>query len=206
MDWHLSEGFCTTQKVGIGEDKRGTYGGVRVMTHELGHILGCPHDGEQYGRFSSKKCPWNDGYIMTNIQNSSSNMKFSWCCNDAITNLLVTTRRTCLVIKSAVINITYPDGKRKLPGEVLTKDQVCQFSFPGIEDIRFAMDNEIARCYASCYSARLGKTLKTLLPDHSRCNETSTEGIESRHKVCVNGGCRTKRYEYPVEPVARPFQ
>ncbi|KAH8029510.1 hypothetical protein HPB51_000806 [Rhipicephalus microplus] len=49
--------------------------------------LGCPHDGEQYRFFSSKDCPNSDGYIMTYWSNSSRSMKFSECCNRAISDL-----------------------------------------------------------------------------------------------------------------------
>nr|XP_037273474.1 venom metalloproteinase 3-like [Rhipicephalus microplus] len=80
-------GVCTIDKLAMGEDKAHTYSGVRVTAHELGHLLGCPHDGEQYRFFSSKDCPNSDGYIMTYWSNSSRSMKFSECCNRAISDL-----------------------------------------------------------------------------------------------------------------------
>uniref|UniRef100_A0A224YE89 Reprolysin n=1 Tax=Rhipicephalus zambeziensis TaxID=60191 RepID=A0A224YE89_9ACAR len=196
-------GVCSAQKVGIGEDKEGTYRGVRVMSHELGHLLGCPHDSERYPGFSSWHCPWYDGYMMTYLTNSSNSMKFSECCDEAITKLVMTTRRVCLVEQIGIRNIKKTSLTHKLPGEVLNRNRVCQISFPDVKDIRFATDNGTARCYASCFSKTWNKTLYTLLPDHSRCNETSVEGIESNHKVCVNGGCRTIRQQYPVETVKK---
>uniref|UniRef100_A0A224YGK0 Reprolysin n=1 Tax=Rhipicephalus zambeziensis TaxID=60191 RepID=A0A224YGK0_9ACAR len=196
-------GVCSTQKVGIGEDKAGTYSGVRVMAHELGHLLGCPHDSERYPGFSSRDCPWYDGYMMTYLRNSSNSMKFSRCCNQAITTLVMTMRRMCLVQKTAIRYIKKVFETHKLPGDVLKRDEVCRLSFPDVNDIRFTAENGTARCYATCFSRSQNKTLKTLLPDHSRCNETSVEGIESKHKVCVNGGCRTIRRHYPVEIVKR---
>nr|XP_037272531.1 A disintegrin and metalloproteinase with thrombospondin motifs 18-like [Rhipicephalus microplus] len=196
-------GACSTQKVGIGEDKADTYGGVRVMAHELGHLLGCPHDGERYPGFSSRHCPWYEGYMMTYLRNSSNSMKFSKCCNQAITSFVTTTRRICLITKTGIRNIKKTSETHELPGDVITRDKFCQRSFPDIQDIRFAADNGTAKCYATCYSRTMNQLLKTILPDHSPCNESSVEGIESNHKVCVNGGCRTIRRQYPVEVVKR---
>nr|XP_037272536.1 venom metalloproteinase 3-like isoform X2 [Rhipicephalus microplus] len=196
-------GVCSTQKVGIGEDKAGTYRGVRVIAHELGHLLGCPHDSERYPGFSSRHCPWSDGYMMTYLSNSSNSMKFSKCCNQAITSFVMTTRRTCLLTRTGIRNIKKTFETNKLPGDVVTRDEFCRLSFPDIDDIRFAADNGTARCYAFCYSSKKNEIWKTILPDHSRCNESSVEGIESKRKVCVNGDCRTIRHQYPVEVVKR---
>ncbi|XP_070383426.1 venom metalloproteinase BumaMPs1-like [Dermacentor albipictus] len=192
---------CATDKVGIGEDKAGTFAGVRVMAHELGHILGCPHDGYQYTGFSSKDCPWYDGFMMTSLSNSSNSMKFSRCCNAAMTRLARSGQGWCLRQTNAERKIKKSYYTHELPGKVLNRDQVCQLAFPEVRNIHFATDEGVARCYTRCSAPGLNKTLRTLLPDHSRCNETSVEGIESRHKVCVNGGCRTIRSRYPVEPV-----
>ncbi|XP_050046205.2 venom metalloproteinase BumaMPs1-like [Dermacentor andersoni] len=192
---------CATDKVGMGEDKARTFAGIRVMAHELGHILGCPHDGYQYTGYSSKACPWYDGFMMTYLSNSSNSMKFSKCCNAAMTRLARSGQGWCLTETNAQRRIKKLFYTSELPGKVLNRNEVCKLAFPDVEGIRFATDDGMARCYARCYAPGLNKTLRTLLPDHSRCNETSVEGIESRHKVCINGGCRTMRDRYPVEPV-----
>ncbi|KAL1482445.1 hypothetical protein MTO96_014295 [Rhipicephalus appendiculatus] len=138
---HILEAFVRPRKVGIGEDKEGTYRGVRVISHELGHLLGCPHDSERYPGFSSWDCPWYDGFMMTYLTNSSNSMKFSKCCDEAITKLVTTTRRVCLVQQTGIRNIKKTSLTHKLPGEVLNRNQVCQISFPDVKDIRFATVN-----------------------------------------------------------------
>ncbi|KAK8783111.1 hypothetical protein V5799_015542 [Amblyomma americanum] len=56
-------GLCTENFVGLGEDIPGSYDGVFVLTHELGHILGAAHDGSDpepelvQGDPGSKGCP-----------------------------------------------------------------------------------------------------------------------------------------------------
>ncbi|XP_049511422.1 metalloprotease mig-17-like [Dermacentor silvarum] len=194
-------GVCTIDKMGLGEDKADTFSGVRITAHELGHMLGCPHDGQQYTHFSSKNCPWSDGFMMTSLSNSSRSMKFSTCCNKAISELARSPQGDCLETMNATRRINKKHDTDDLPGDVLTRDDVCRLAFPEAEDIRFVTDNSTARCYADCYSPSLNKTLRTILPDNSRCNETSIEGIQSRQMVCVNGDCRTIRNKYPVEPV-----
>uniref|UniRef100_A0A224YEK4 Reprolysin n=1 Tax=Rhipicephalus zambeziensis TaxID=60191 RepID=A0A224YEK4_9ACAR len=147
-------GVCTIDKLGMGEDKAGTYSGVRVTAHELGHLLGCPHDGEQYRFFSSKNCSNSDGYIMTYWSNSSRSMKFSECCNRAISALARSPFGDCLETKNATRRINKKLDTTALPGEVLTRNKVCRLAFPEINDMRFVTDNGTARCYASCYSKK----------------------------------------------------
>ncbi|KAL3248803.1 hypothetical protein MRX96_056343 [Rhipicephalus microplus] len=132
------------------------------MAHELGHLLGCPHDSERYPGFSSRHCPWSDGYMMTYLSNSSNSMKFSKCCNQAITTFVMTTMRTCLLTRTGIRNIKKAFETHKLPGDVVTRDDFCRLSFPDISDIRFATENGTARCYATCYS--VSKTLGIVYP------------------------------------------
>uniref|UniRef100_L7LQF2 Putative tick salivary metalloprotease n=1 Tax=Rhipicephalus pulchellus TaxID=72859 RepID=L7LQF2_RHIPC len=196
-------GVCTIDKLGMGEDKKDTYSGVRITAHELGHLLGCPHDGEQYRFFSSKNCSDSYGFIMTYWSNTSRSMKFSPCCNQAISELARSPYGDCLETKNATRRINRKLDTVLLPGEKLDRDRVCQLAFPTLEDVRFATDNGIARCRASCYSPKTNKTLWTILPDHSPCNETTVQRIQTQNMVCVNGDCRTKLSnpsKYPVKP------
>ncbi|XP_049511256.1 metalloprotease mig-17-like [Dermacentor silvarum] len=137
----------------MGEDKAGTFVGTRIMTHELGHTLGCPHDGYQYTGFSSKDCPWYDGFLMTYLKNSSNSMKFSTCCNNAITRLARSGQGWCLHEMNAKRRINRMHDTHRLPGEVLKRDEVCKLAFPTVEGIHFATASFICAATAGTEAA-----------------------------------------------------
>ncbi|KAL3248774.1 hypothetical protein MRX96_056356 [Rhipicephalus microplus] len=58
--------------------------GVRISAHEIAHLIGCPHDGQFSGAYSSVHCPWDYGYIMSYKIQDSNSMKFSSCCQENI--------------------------------------------------------------------------------------------------------------------------
>ncbi|XP_023228637.1 venom metalloproteinase antarease-like TtrivMP_A [Centruroides sculpturatus] len=76
-------------KVGISEDDAHCFVGVRTVAHELAHNLGCGHDGDLpvsyiQGHPGSENCPWDDGYIMSYVQEFLNRYYFSSCCEDCI--------------------------------------------------------------------------------------------------------------------------
>ncbi|CAN8022384.1 unnamed protein product, partial [Ixodes persulcatus] len=79
---------CGESRVGLGEDRADTFKGVRIMTHELGHLLGCPHDGDlappQLGGPGSTGCPFADGYLMSYYTHNMNQYEFSSCCKNEI--------------------------------------------------------------------------------------------------------------------------
>ncbi|CAN7939189.1 unnamed protein product, partial [Ixodes hexagonus] len=95
FDWsYLFTGFayigtaCGDLKVGLGEDRADTFGGVHIMTHEVAHIMGCPHDGDHGPSHlrgpGSSTCPFSEGYIMSYYVINLNHYKFSHCCNNQI--------------------------------------------------------------------------------------------------------------------------
>ncbi|KAK8766818.1 hypothetical protein V5799_006403 [Amblyomma americanum] len=78
---------CLKTRVGLGEDAANTYIGIRIIAHEIGHTLGCSHDGTSVQghipKFTadSTNCPWEQGYLMSYIEENSNSMKFSSCCD-----------------------------------------------------------------------------------------------------------------------------
>ncbi|KAL1467411.1 hypothetical protein MTO96_042201, partial [Rhipicephalus appendiculatus] len=78
---------CLRTRVGLGEDKADTFIGIRIIAHELGHTLGCSHDGTAVDahirgiKSDSARCPWEQGYLMSYIEENANSMKFSSCCD-----------------------------------------------------------------------------------------------------------------------------
>ncbi|KAL1476015.1 hypothetical protein MTO96_036843 [Rhipicephalus appendiculatus] len=78
---------CLSSREQLGEDIAYTYVGIRTMTHEMAHTLGCDHDGSEVEghlpgfNADSQRCPWDDGFIMSYVIKNSNSMKFSSCCD-----------------------------------------------------------------------------------------------------------------------------
>ncbi|XP_075727866.1 venom metalloproteinase antarease TserMP_A-like isoform X2 [Rhipicephalus microplus] len=186
--------ICKSDKVAYGEDKAGTFKGVRVLAHEFGHLLGCPHDGSKSGFLTSERCPWKDGYLMSYIQKDSNSMKFSQCCNSMISWMAWSNTGKCLRTLTAKQVIQKEYHVRLLPGNVLTRDQVCQISFPKVQNTRFVPDydgneNCLARCFMPKSVYGFETVLPTFLPDNSPCTENNGT-------ICRNGDCIRETLKY----------
>ncbi|XP_054918211.1 uncharacterized protein [Dermacentor andersoni] len=175
-------GACTFRKVGMGEDKVGTFFGVRIFTHEVGHLLGCPHDGQHYGTYSSTGCPWHDGFIMSYKVADSRSMKFSRCCNDMIRLHVSSQQGTCLRRKGTNRRIKKTNFTKGLPGEYLTRKGLCKSSFPEVQETYLMEGGENSRCYGRCYIPehiyRVGFKM-TVFPDNFPCS--ANNGINLRY-------------------------
>uniref|UniRef100_A0A224YEE2 Reprolysin n=1 Tax=Rhipicephalus zambeziensis TaxID=60191 RepID=A0A224YEE2_9ACAR len=125
-------GACSHQKVGMGEDVVGTFFGVRIMSHEIGHLLGCPHDGDSFGQYSSVYCPWHQGFIMSYKVENSNSMKFSSCCQDNIRRFVESTGR-CVLKLGPNGRISKDNYTKVLPGEYITKEKNMQGYISGSE-------------------------------------------------------------------------
>uniref|UniRef100_L7LRN0 Putative tick salivary metalloprotease n=1 Tax=Rhipicephalus pulchellus TaxID=72859 RepID=L7LRN0_RHIPC len=185
-------GACTPQKVALGEDKAHTYKGVRIFAHEMGHLLGCPHDGEKHKQFTSESCPWNHGFIMSYIEHNSNSLKFSTCCNNMIHQHVNSVEGRCLLIQNTRRKIKKTNFTRDLAGDHIGRDEYCKLTFPEYLGTYVLPDNDIGRCHVCCYMpddiTPLGYK-KAFLPDNSRCNE-------SGGTVCINGDCVSERPKY----------
>ncbi|KPM02573.1 A disintegrin and metalloproteinase with thrombospondin motifs 16-like protein 1 [Sarcoptes scabiei] len=82
-------GACVVNKrlekvnsVAIIEDSGG-YSGIIVAAHEVGHLLGCVHDGSPppsyLGGPGATHCPWEDGFIMSDLRHTERGFRWSSC-------------------------------------------------------------------------------------------------------------------------------
>ncbi|XP_075727867.1 venom metalloproteinase BumaMPs1-like isoform X3 [Rhipicephalus microplus] len=170
-------------------EKYDTYDGVYLATG-----LGCPHDGSKSGFLTSERCPWKDGYLMSYIQKDSNSMKFSQCCNSMISWMAWSNTGKCLRTLTAKQVIQKEYHVRLLPGNVLTRDQVCQISFPKVQNTRFVPDydgneNCLARCFMPKSVYGFETVLPTFLPDNSPCTENNGT-------ICRNGDCIRETLKY----------
>lgn len=82
-------GACVVNKrlekvnsVAIIEDSGG-FSGIIVAAHEVGHLLGCVHDGSPppsyLGGPGATSCPWEDGFIMSDLRHTERGFRWSTC-------------------------------------------------------------------------------------------------------------------------------
>uniref|UniRef100_A0A224YJX4 Reprolysin n=1 Tax=Rhipicephalus zambeziensis TaxID=60191 RepID=A0A224YJX4_9ACAR len=173
------------------------------MAHEVGHILGCLHDGESspYGYQDipgSENCPFTDGYMMSYLRKDKNTYKFSDC---SITQMRETARlqtASCLYVKNYVS--TTLKKYNYLPGEMMTRTQQCQNAFPSIKNAHYIEKYGVQDCSIRCgtSSKQTYSELKVLyLSDGTECK--SRKG--SKKYNCINGLCMKKRKSYGYDAV-----
>ncbi|XP_077529157.1 venom metalloproteinase antarease TserMP_A-like [Haemaphysalis longicornis] len=192
---------CGDYKVALGEDAAGTFKGVRIMAHELGHVLGCPHDGQTnagYANFApdSRNCPWSDGFIMSYVQANSRSMKFSSCCNKQINMLARAPQGWCLRRLTVRRRIKRKRKTPRLPGEITNRDRQCRNAYPTLRTTRYLPEFGEQNCKISCsvpeeVYQRSGIRWPAFLNDGTPCHGR-------RDMVCINGDCIQKRHKYPA--------
>ncbi|XP_037524011.1 venom metalloproteinase antarease-like TtrivMP_A isoform X2 [Rhipicephalus sanguineus] len=79
---------CGNRKVAIGLDYPDTFSGVQSAAHEIAHLLGAPHDGEDEAKDCGPKSP----YLMSHYRRGKTLCAFSNCTKEIIAEFLKTTR------------------------------------------------------------------------------------------------------------------
>ncbi|RWS29889.1 disintegrin and metalloproteinase with thrombospondin motifs 1-like protein [Leptotrombidium deliense] len=125
-------GACVVNKrlekvnsVAIIEDSGG-FSGIIVAAHEVGHLLGCVHDGSPppsyLGGPGATRCPWEDGFIMSDLRHTERGFRWSTCSVEQFKHFLNGETATCLY--------NYPHENqllpRVLPGTMLSLDEQCK--------------------------------------------------------------------------------
>ncbi|EEC19962.1 salivary gland metalloprotease, putative [Ixodes scapularis] len=129
FQWYAYLGTaCSEWKVGMSEDRPTSYYGAYVFAHELGHNLGCQHDGDGpsdwvKGHIGSADCPWDDGYLMSYKMQDQRQYQFSYCCQREVRNLYNRPEFKCLRERYTTKTIK---RSSKLPGRMTTLSNYCQ--------------------------------------------------------------------------------
>ncbi|KAL1442633.1 hypothetical protein MTO96_030690, partial [Rhipicephalus appendiculatus] len=100
-------GVCTSDRFAIGEDVPNTYSGRVTLAHEIGHLLGCDHDGCP----TALNCPHHYGNLMSHVHVDMQNKsKLSSCCMDRIRELVRRLPESCLDVNKTAnfTNYFYP--------------------------------------------------------------------------------------------------
>ncbi|XP_049274231.1 metalloproteinase-like [Rhipicephalus sanguineus] len=195
---------CTTNRQQLGEDQAYSYQGIRVMTHEIAHTLGCSHDGTTAPGVvkafipDSTQCPWGDGYIMSYLQEDIRSMQFSHCCKYDIQRMSWSFEAACLHIN---ISVTFPITRYELPGEFVDLNQQCRIMYPQLSRTHFIDRGSSRRsCRGYClvpgedYGPASDGQWDLLFLDGTTCSETPKA-------ICINGVCRRDlRVKRPQNP------
>ncbi|XP_077529501.1 venom metalloproteinase BumaMPs1-like [Haemaphysalis longicornis] len=192
---------CTDNRVGLGEDKAFSYISIRIMAHEMGHTLGCSHDGTGIDgtirgyKADSYRCPWEDGYLMSYIEETHRSMKFSSCCDYSMSLVAWSTEINCLYERTSGSRLrNFTTGR--LPGRYLSKNRQCRMTYPTLHETYFMPQYGIRYCIAQCFvpgwQFRASNShWPMLLIDGSRC---------ANNMICINGDCvwKKRRYEHKI--------
>lgn len=173
---------CLRTRVGLGEDKVGSFIGIRIIAHELGHTLGCSHDGSAVDahikgvKADSTDCPWEQGYLMSYIEENANSMKFSSCCDYSMSLVAWSKEITCLHTLTSKRRIRSKYNTTKLPGDILDLDRQCRMTYPTLRNTYFVKSMGIRRCIARCFVDgkefnASSSTWPMLLIDGSTCDQ-----------------------------------
>lgn len=184
---------CTRNRQQLGEDRAHSYMGIRIMAHEVGHTMGCSHDGtasdgviEKF-KSDSSTCPWQDGFIMSYIEEDSRSFQFSSCCNYMMSLVSWSVVAACLRSNQTDTRLPGVTDEILLPGEILDRNKQCELTYPTLRKTYFMSKYAIQDCKAQCFvpgwQFRASDShWPMLLIDGSVCSD-------EYDWICINGKC-----------------
>ncbi|XP_075543554.1 venom metalloproteinase BumaMPs1-like isoform X2 [Dermacentor variabilis] len=179
-------GVCLEWKVGISEERVGSYYGVYVFAHEIAHSLGCAHDGDDaaqwpYGHIGSKDCGWDLGYMMSYKFVKPNMYRFSKCCQRELTNIYNRPEYQCLLVKNSLQTRIFSS---KLPGAVSSRQTYCEKIY-GLYSSYVKVDRHYSAkgCIIKCFISKKWDNMLIGAVDGVKCG---------KGKVCILGNCTSK--------------
>ncbi|XP_075742848.1 venom metalloproteinase BumaMPs1-like isoform X1 [Rhipicephalus microplus] len=178
-------GACTQWRVGMTEERVGSYYGVFVFAHELAHSLGCVHDGQgadswPEGHIGSADCPSKDSYMMSYEFKAPNMYKFSPCCQREVLNVYNRPRYECLIKKNSVTTSIHSS---KFPGEVSSRTTYCRQVYSRYTFVTADKKYDMRKCIVRCFINKNGGNMLIGAVDGVHCD---------KKKICVLGNCTSK--------------
>lgn len=195
-------GICTTEFVGLVEDKPGSYSGIHTLAHELGHSLGASHDGsgidtQDIHRPDSRDCYYNQGYLMSYVDKGDQKYHFSNC---SLKQIQYTMRKAGAWCWRAsywrLINAT-----EEYPGMTMNITEYCKRLFPNERNVTAERDGlQLKKCKVRCQFTRYSYVYRyghwTTSSETFKAVRDALEYTPCKNdtkKVCIQGKCVGRR-------------
>ncbi|XP_064487916.1 uncharacterized protein LOC135400113 [Ornithodoros turicata] len=197
-------GACGNYKVGYCEDTAGSFDVVRRLSHEMGHSLGCTHDGADSATNipnhpSATSCKWASGFLMTYVQEGLNQYKFSNCCANQMLFVSRLPNYQCLKDHTEASTTIAPP--KVLPGSNTSLDEQCRHRH---SKSQYNTYQTLNGCKLACVipADEWNDDYYIWIPslDGTPCDSNDTS------MVCIRGEC-VSRPDYPYNPeVIPPFR
>ncbi|XP_040074537.1 A disintegrin and metalloproteinase with thrombospondin motifs 5-like [Ixodes scapularis] len=187
-------GVCLEGKVALLEDDGLSHSGVYTAAHELGHLLGCPHDGGQAppslpNSPGAASCSDSDGFLMTSAITDTSNKniyQLSSCSKEQIRYVAEHDDYECLRKRTLRSDLSTD----RLPGSVTTPNETCEMNLRAFNrsgGYHEDKDGMLERCVLYCTTSpdQDGRfsLLNVTAPDGTRCSDSKPP------KLCIAEEC-----------------
>ncbi|XP_064487970.1 venom metalloproteinase BumaMPs1-like isoform X2 [Ornithodoros turicata] len=195
---------CGNNKVGFCEDTAGSFDVVHRLSHEMGHSLGCTHDGAVSATNipnhpNATSCKWASGFLMTYVQEGLNQYRFSNCCANQMLYVSRLPRYQCL--KDHTEASTTIASPKVLPGSNTSLDEQCRHRH---SKSHYDTYRALTGCQLACvipadeWNDRYYTWIRAL--DGTPCDSNNTS------MVCIRGECVSgPDYPYNSE-VIPPFR